>query len=215
MLTTPRVFSFRCKYTDSLGEIVCLIFLGYLIQKGTYFENQSLLTLFPLLLSAYLEIFSIKILGLPLLQGISGLIASYLYIWCCFFSLCPPGGAGEAASSGQPHPGSLWKCQNSQKWQLLSIRKTYQHNLSFLSPFVTRTVFTTNTTFISSGKVHQNQLWRQWLHCRCQHWNLYPCKSWKIYISLKAIFISLLIMRGWRLSDFSHQVSRQQTETKQ
>lgn len=28
--------------------------------------------------------------------------------------------------------------------------------------------------YLCLGKIHQNQLWCQWLHCWCQYWNLYP-----------------------------------------
>lgn len=38
-----------------------------------------------------------------------------------FLSLWFLGGAGAAASSGQPHPGILWECKDSEKWQLLPL----------------------------------------------------------------------------------------------
>lgn len=160
MLTTPHVFSFRCKYAGLRGEIICLIFLGYLIEKGKLILSiracwDGHVLLFTSLISAYMELCSIKIQGSPLSWGNGGIDSlQVIFIFgVVFFSLCPPGGAGEAAASGQPHPGSLRKCQNSQKWQLFSIRKTYRRSpfsslfvclffRVFCPPFVTRTVFT-------------------------------------------------------------------------
>lgn len=76
---------------------------------------------------------------------------SHLYILCCFVSMCPSGGAGEAATSGQPHPGSLWKCQNSQKWQLFSICKKSRHSFFVfraLCPHFWPTLFLNHISFL-------------------------------------------------------------------
>lgn len=147
MLTTPHVFSFRCKYAGLRGEIICLVFLGYLIEKGKLILSiracwHCHVLLFTSLISAYMELSSIKIQGSLLSWGNGGIDSlQVIFIFgVVFFSLCPPGGAGEAAASGQPHPGSLWKCQNSQKWQLISIRKTYRRS-PFISLFVCLFVF--------------------------------------------------------------------------
>ena len=41
--------------------------------------------------------------------------------------LCVPGGAGETAAAGQPHPGGLRQRKDGQERQLVQICKTGSH----------------------------------------------------------------------------------------
>lgn len=74
-----------------------------------------------------------------------------------------------------------------------------------LSLFSLQTKNWNRVYFHVAGKIHQDKLWRQRLHCRRQHWNLYPSsrvsESWDdgfvVFSTDSSLSLTLMIQYDW------------------